>query len=106
MIEESKSEAGAPASEPASQWNDGGEALEKEPMTDEECTFEDFMKVDMRVARVIEAGHVEGADKLLQLTLSLGGRRTAQRVRGHQERLRPGGPGWPPCHLLRQPETA
>jgi len=31
------------------------------------------MKVDMRVARVIEANHVEGADKLLQLTLSLGG---------------------------------
>ena len=27
----------------------------------------------MRVARVIEANHVEGADKLLQLKLSLGG---------------------------------
>jgi methionyl-tRNA synthetase len=42
-------------------------------MTAEHCTIEDFMKVDMRVARVIEAKHVEGADKLLQLTLSLGG---------------------------------
>jgi methionyl-tRNA synthetase len=31
------------------------------------------MKVDLRIARVVEANHVEGADKLLQLTLSLGG---------------------------------
>ena len=31
------------------------------------------MKVDLRVARVVEAAPVEGADKLLQLTLSLGG---------------------------------
>ena len=38
-----------------------------------ECTIDDFVKVDLRVARIIEAGHVEGADKLLQLTLSLGG---------------------------------
>ena len=52
---------------------DGAEALEKEPLTENQCTFDDFMKVDMRVARVIEANHVEGADKLLQLTLSLGG---------------------------------
>ena len=52
---------------------DGPEALEKEPLTEEHCTFDDFMKVDMRVARVIEANHVEGADKLLALKLSLGG---------------------------------
>lgn len=41
-----------------------------------ECTIDDFMKVDLRVARIIEANHVEGADKLLQLTLSLGGGET------------------------------
>lgn len=57
----------------ANPWSDGGEALEKEPLAGEQCTFDDFIKVDMRVARVIEANHVEGADKLLQLTLSLGG---------------------------------
>jgi methionyl-tRNA synthetase len=44
-------------------------------MTDE-CTIDDFMQVDLRVARIIEAGHVEGANKLLQLTLSLGGGET------------------------------
>lgn len=78
MIEESK-ESQAPESEaaaPANTYNDGPEALEKEPMTEEHCTFDEFMKIDMRVARIVEANHVEGADKLLQLTLSLGGDET------------------------------
>jgi methionyl-tRNA synthetase len=59
-----------------SAYNDGPEALEQEPLTTEQCTFDDFMKIDMRVARVVEAEHVEGADKLLKLKLSLGGEET------------------------------
>jgi len=35
--------------------------------------FDDFAKVDLRVARIAAADHVEGADKLLQLTLDLDG---------------------------------
>ncbi|HUG93036.1 MAG TPA: methionine--tRNA ligase [Planctomycetaceae bacterium] len=76
MIDESKAPetpAGGGASSPAPAWNDSREPLDKEPLTAEHCTFDEFMKVDMRVARVIAAGHVEGADKLLRLTLSLGG---------------------------------
>lgn len=38
-----------------------------------ECTFDDFMKVDLRIAKITEASHVEGADKLLKLILDLGG---------------------------------
>ena len=38
----------------------------------ETIAFEDFAKVDLRVARIAAADHVEGADKLLQLTLDLG----------------------------------
>ncbi|MEX0716662.1 MAG: methionine--tRNA ligase, partial [Planctomycetaceae bacterium] len=38
-----------------------------------ECTIDDFVKVDLRVARIVAAEHVEGADKLLRITLSLGG---------------------------------
>jgi len=34
--------------------------------------LEDFTKVDLRVARILQAKEVEGADKLLQLTLDLG----------------------------------
>ncbi|MGB5679768.1 MAG: methionine--tRNA ligase [Gammaproteobacteria bacterium] len=39
----------------------------------ESIQFDDFAKVDLRVARIIKAEHVEGADKLLQLTLDIGG---------------------------------
>ena len=71
MIDDSKDEAAE--SQTAASATDGPEALEKEPLTEELCTFDDFMKVDMRVARVIAAENVEEADKLLRLTLHLGG---------------------------------
>ncbi|QDU44942.1 Methionine--tRNA ligase [Symmachiella dynata] len=70
MIEESQEEAAPEEAE--NQYNDGPEALANEPLA-EECTYDEFVKVDMRVARVIAAQEVEKADKLLQLTLSLGG---------------------------------
>jgi methionyl-tRNA synthetase len=38
-----------------------------------QCTIEDFMKVDLRVAKIIKAQKVAGADKLLRLELDLGG---------------------------------
>ena len=38
----------------------------------ETITIDDFAKIDLRVARVDNAQHVEGADKLLQLTLDIG----------------------------------
>ncbi len=43
-----------------------------EPLA-EEIDFNAFAKVDLRVAKIVKASHVEGADKLLQLTLDLGG---------------------------------
>jgi len=36
-----------------------------------EIGIDDFMKVDFRIAKIIDAKHVDGADKLLQLTLAL-----------------------------------
>ena len=71
----SAAEATAPAV-PTSPWNDGPEALAAEPLVAELCTIDDFVKVDLRVARVVAANEVVGADKLLQLTLSLGGEGT------------------------------
>ncbi|MFK8016274.1 MAG: methionine--tRNA ligase [Gammaproteobacteria bacterium] len=35
--------------------------------------IDDFTKIDLRVARIVKAQHVDGAKKLLQLTLDLGG---------------------------------
>lgn len=47
---------------------------EKQVEVNEEgiITIDDFSKVDLRVAEVIQAGHVEGADKLLQIRVSVG----------------------------------
>ncbi|MEW7993793.1 MAG: methionine--tRNA ligase [Candidatus Thiodiazotropha endolucinida] len=46
--------------------------LVTDPITDT-IQFDDFAKLDLRIARIAKAEHVEGADKLLQLTLDLGG---------------------------------
>ena len=43
-----------------------------EPIADE-IEFDDFAKVDLRIAKIVKAEHVEKADKLLQLTLDIGG---------------------------------
>ncbi len=50
--------------------------------------FEDFIKVDLRVARIIKAEEVEGADKLLRLQLDLGEmgqREVLAGIRGHYD---------------------
>ncbi|MDQ5916932.1 MAG: methionyl-tRNA synthetase [Pseudomonadota bacterium] len=35
-------------------------------------SIDDFMKVDLRIAKIVEAGHVEGAEKLIRLSLDIG----------------------------------
>jgi methionyl-tRNA synthetase len=41
-----------------------------------EIKIDDFAKVDLRIARIVKAEHVEGSDKLLRLTLDAGEGRT------------------------------
>ncbi|MCA9237622.1 MAG: methionine--tRNA ligase, partial [Planctomycetales bacterium] len=82
MIEESKQgdtpasaapvDAGAMNETITDAYSDGGEPLAAEPLA-EECTIDDFVKVDLRVARIVEAAEVPEANKLLKLRLSLGG---------------------------------
>jgi methionyl-tRNA synthetase len=68
MVEDSKEDLTANATE---------QVVARGPLADnpiaDEITIDDFMKVDLRIAKIIKAEHVEGADKLLQLTLDLGG---------------------------------
>ncbi|MBN2194175.1 MAG: methionine--tRNA ligase [Polyangiaceae bacterium] len=52
--------------------DDGPETLAAEPLAPE-CTIDDFTKVDLRIARVVAAEDVKEAQKLLKLTVSLGG---------------------------------
>jgi len=46
--------------------------MEESDKNDDFITIDDFMKVDMRVAEVTAASHVEGADKLISVTLNVG----------------------------------
>jgi methionyl-tRNA synthetase len=47
---------------------------EEKPMSNEEnyINIDQFAEVDLRVAKIKDASHVDGADKLLQLTLDVG----------------------------------
>lgn len=50
---------------------------EREPISDT-ISIDDFAKIDLRVATIIDAKPVEGADKLVQLQLDIGGGETRQ----------------------------
>ena len=54
-----------------------------------EIEFDDFAKIDLRIAEIINAEHVEGADRLLKLTLSLGDDGTRQVLAGIKSAYQP-----------------
>lgn len=86
MIEESKEEAAV--EQPAARSEDSDQPLKDEPLADE-CTFDDFVKVDLRVARVLSAEDVPEARKLLKLTLGLGGDETRTVFAGIKQACNP-----------------
>jgi methionyl-tRNA synthetase len=51
--------------------------------------IDDFAKVDLRIARIVNAEHVEGADKLLKLTLDVGEGRHRTVFAGMKSAYRP-----------------
>ena len=53
-------------------WQDSDQPLAAEPLAPT-ISLDEFSKVDLRIARVVEAEDVPQAKKLLKLTLSLGG---------------------------------
>ncbi|MFZ9529322.1 MAG: methionine--tRNA ligase [Burkholderiales bacterium] len=62
---------GAPAAKPAAA-KTTGKAVETATAQADHISIDDFSKIDLRVARIANAEHVEGADKLLKLTLDVG----------------------------------
>ncbi|MGD9787531.1 MAG: methionine--tRNA ligase [Sulfuricellaceae bacterium] len=63
----------APAPETHSQARHGEKQQnEAKPAAEAHISIDDFAKVDLRIARIAAAEHVEGADKLLRLTLDVG----------------------------------
>jgi methionyl-tRNA synthetase len=55
----------------------------------ETITIDDFAKLDLRIARIVKAEHVEGSDKLLRLTLDAGEGRTRNVFSGIKSAYRP-----------------
>jgi methionyl-tRNA synthetase len=66
--------APAPSSQPASPPGVEGAGSASGPMHSGVATIsiDDFGKVDLRIAKIVSAEHVDGADKLLKLTLDVG----------------------------------
>ena len=86
MIEESKEEM--TSNDAAANSTDSDQPLKDEPLC-EQITFDDFAKVDLRVARVLNAEEVPEARKLLKLTLGLGGNETRQVFAGIKKAYQP-----------------
>jgi methionyl-tRNA synthetase len=61
----------------------GGEAIA--PV----ITIDDFAKIDLRIAKIVNAEHVEGSTKLLRLTLDVGEGRTRNVFSGIKEAYKP-----------------
>ena len=55
---------------------------------DEKITIDDFFKVELKVAKVLEASEIEGADRLLRLRVDLGSE-TRQLVAGIKKSYTP-----------------
>lgn len=64
MIKESKEDLAKAAPKPAVE--------NKDEELAPQITIDDFAKIDLRVARIVKAEHVEGAEKLISLELDLG----------------------------------
>jgi len=94
MTEETRKEfeaanESAPAAPAAPAFQDSDEPLKAEPLVTELISIDDFAKVDLRVARVLEASEVPEAKKLLKLKLSLGGDQTRQVFAGIKAAYKP-----------------
>ena len=61
----------------------GGEAIAPE------CTIDDFSKIDLRIAKIVDCKEVDGSTKLLQLTLDLGEGRTRNVFSGIKSAYKP-----------------
>ncbi|MBC3880857.1 methionine--tRNA ligase [Undibacterium sp. LX40W] len=59
-----------------------------EPLADE-IKIDDFAKVDLRIAKIVNCEHVEGSDKLLRLTLDVGEGKTRNVFSGIKSAYQP-----------------
>ncbi|MGV3604935.1 MAG: methionine--tRNA ligase [Planctomycetaceae bacterium] len=89
MVENSKEAAPATETAAATTFTDSDACLQAEPLLTEQISIDEFTKVDLRVARVLEAHEVPEAKKLLRLKLGLGGDVTRQVFAGIKAAYKP-----------------
>jgi methionyl-tRNA synthetase len=80
-----------PAAEPAPAGAAAADATDTssiEPLG-EEIKIDDFSKIDLRIAKIVNCEHVEGSDKLLRLTLDVGEGRTRNVFSGIKSAYKP-----------------
>jgi len=73
MIEASREKEPEVSSEAPAAPQDSDEPLKAEPLVENLISIDEFTKVDLRIGRVVAAEDVPQANKLLKLTVSLGG---------------------------------
>jgi len=79
----------APASAPAAAGAQAAAAPDASAADNNTITVDDFAKVDLRIAKIVHAEHVAGADKLLKLTLDVGEGRLRTVFAGIKSAYRP-----------------
>ncbi|HUG26049.1 methionine--tRNA ligase subunit beta, partial [Piscinibacter sp.] len=79
----------APAAPTPSLSPNGGEELPGGEENAAVIEMGDFAKVDLRIAKIVDAAHVDGSDKLLRLTLDVGEGRTRNVFSGIKSAYRP-----------------
>lgn len=72
MMQEAAAIQGVSENKTPEKTNDSKSTKKETSPSSTEIQFDDFAKIDLRVAEIVNAEHVEGAEKLLKLTLSLG----------------------------------
>jgi len=64
-------------------------ALEKIRSTSEKISFQEFSKLDLRIGKIVKVERVQKAEKLLKLTIDIGGGETKQAVAGIAQFYKP-----------------
>ena len=98
-------DAGSPTPPPATPRPHAARAAEA-AASRRTISIDDFAKVDLRIARIVDAEHVEGADKLLKLTLDIGERGTRTVFAGIKSAYDPATLDRPPDGDGREPRAA
>jgi methionyl-tRNA synthetase len=82
-------EAGAPAADAKAKSKAAKTAAADKDDTPEVISIDDFAKIDLRVAKIVDCKAVEGSDKLLQLTLDVGEEKTRNVFSGIKSAYQP-----------------